>query len=196
MIYLLFLDFPTRYITSRRWFASEDSAVLRQRELSKLAIFRGRSSRWRKHNASHRCYSRRTLFALKCDCAGCYHCTSIKLTALSRPGKLTSASSTRPIVRLPRHLIGLSIIAQSSRPNFSFALSLSFSFSLKPERNAGWRTKCNVLDSDVRQHRSSRVYEIQAPARARSCCYGVTCNSMFNAGVNISLRTGSRHRDL
>jgi len=145
---------------------------------------------------SHRRYSRRTLFALKCDCAGCYHCTSIKLTALSRPGKLTSASSTRPIVRLPRHLIGLSIIAQSSRPNFSFALSLSFSFSLKPERNAGWRTKCNVLDSDVRQHRSSRVYEIQAPARARSCCYGVTCNSMFNAGVNISLRTGSRHRDL
>jgi len=73
------------------------------------------------------CYSRRTLFALKCDCARSYHWTSIKLTALSRPGKLSSASSTRPIVRLPRHLIGLSIIAQSSRPNFSFALSLSLS---------------------------------------------------------------------
>lgn len=58
-----------------------------------------------------------------------YHCITIELNSFHSHGKLNGASSNRPIVRLPHYLIGLSIIAQSSRPNFSFDPSLSFFLS-------------------------------------------------------------------
>lgn len=68
-------------------------------------------------------------------------------------------------------LIGLSIIAQSSRPNFSFV----------PEQNAGWRTKCNVFaKSDVCANAISRVC-----ARLPNVTAAFTCTVAFNVGVNI-----------
>lgn len=109
---------------------------------------------------------------------------SINKPSFRDHGKLSGASSSRPIVRLPRRLIGLSIIAQSRRPNFSFVLS-----SLPPPLSPSLPSRGgqNVTCSGVwRARRYGFACRRNFLARACRDQRHALRAAAFNVGVNIS----------